>query len=231
MQYLGYAGCFYVIGIFDLITFAIVQFMYREGLWKKKESDSKPLMKRIKETYSFDISRKLKIFSVIAGLAGIGNQLSHTFSLPLYFAGKYGLAQQDIAIILTLHRFAMIPMLFSNRIIQKTGLRTIYPISLLAYASSFLLAGLINNVWVMVPIWLIHDMVGGSIRVPAHDTLVQGFARNESRARDTDTCQFIMEFMTMFAPIIAATLASINWDFMFLGGSALCLLQRHCSPS
>ncbi len=218
MEGLGYTGCFYIIAAFDLITFAIIIYTYKEGMWKKREKV--PLKTRLKETYSFNISRNLKIFSVVAGLHGIGNQLSHTFSLPLYFAGKYGLAQHDVALILALHRFAMVPMLFSNRLIQKTGLRTIYPIALLAYAFSFLLSGLVNNVWIMIPIWLIHDVVGGSIRVPAHDTLVQGFARSESRARDTDSQQFITEFMTMFAPMIAATLATISWDLMFLGGSA-----------
>lgn len=220
LNYFGFFGIFYTIALVNFIAFVFFIIYYKETFVKNEGQPRISLVKRIKQAYTFNISRDLMILSIIGGTFSIGNMLSHTFSLPLYFAGKYGLDDTTIAIILSLHRFSMFPMLFVGPVIKKMGVKRIYPIALTIYATSFLLSGLIHNLWIMVPIWLTHDLIGGSLRMPSYETLTQAFAREENRGKDTGQSYFITEIVSIVAPVLAGSLAALNWDYLFLGGAA-----------
>ena len=81
--------------------------------------------------------------------------------------------------------------------------------------------GFIDNVYVAVPVWLLHDIFGGSIQVPAGQILTQLNARDKNRGKDTNTIQLFSGLVGIIAPSLAGALITIDWDLIFIVGGLL----------
>ena len=64
-------------------------------------------------------------------------------------------------------------------------------------------------------VWLIHDIIGGSMWSPIRSTLVLRFSRDETRAFQVATVGAISSMGSVFGPIIAGYLANIDISLPF----------------
>jgi MFS family permease len=217
--HIGYSNCFFLIASIQIGISIGFSLFYRE---KKKIRQAKKIS--LKAVYSFDIHRNLKVLVVASILLSIGFQINHTFTLPLYFAGKYGMPTEDVAIMMSIHRLGFLTTFFASNFLNKVPLKKAYIYASLAFAISFLIVGLITlPIAVFIPIWLLHDLLGGGIWVTAREAILQKFARDETRGKDVNTFGAIHSLTTVITPSLAGALAAANWDYIFLGGGILCL--------
>ena len=94
-----------------------------------------------------------------------------------------------------------------------------------------LLTGVPMIISVLIPslipayaIWLLHDVIGASIRAPALQTLTQSYSRDESRGKDTNMTSAFRNIGMIIGPVIGGYLADININFPFLIGGIIIVL-------
>jgi len=164
LLFLGYQGSFISLGLILFVAFIIFQFV-RESSWPKVERKS------IKEMYSFDISRQLKLICGLNFLHGTGFSISHSvFIYTLFFRNKFALDPLTLSLVLGLHHFAFgPPMLILSRIFDDTNLnyKKVTMIGTLLTGAPMIISVFIPSLIPAFVIWLLHDVIGASIRAPA----------------------------------------------------------------
>jgi len=214
--YLGYLNLFFLLSGIEAAKFSLLLLYCDDRRGEKQRKLS------LKEAYSFKISRSLKILAVSSAMGAFGFGIAHGFLLPLYFAEKYGLNAAQISIITTIHRLCFLTTPVASSVIKRLGLRKTYILSTFAYAFSFLTVGLVTfPILIFLPIFLIHDLLGGGIRMTALSVIVQNLTAEETRGREINTFNAVQIPLTILAPSIAGALASINWDLTFVTGGLL----------
>jgi len=218
--YLGYLNIFFLLSGIEAAKFSLLLSYGDDRRGKKRRHLS------LREAYSFKISRSLKILALSSAIGAFGFGIAHGFLLPLYFAEKYGLNAAQISVITAIHRLSFLTTPAASSIIKKLGLRRTYILSILAYAFSFLTVGLITfPIIIFLPIFLIHDLLGGGIGMTALSVIVQNLTTEETRGREINTFNAVQIPLTILAPSIAGALASINWDLTFITGGLLYVIS------
>jgi len=230
----GYSGLFLLLAGIEVTKFLIL-FLYRENKKTERRRDLS-----LKEAYSFKLHRDLRVLAFSSAIGALGFGIAHGFLLPLYFVGKYGLDASQISVITAIHRLSFLTTPLADGVIRRLGLRRTYIFSTLAYAFSFLVVGLITfPIVVFVPIFLIHDLFGGGIRMTATNVIMQNLTDDEKRGRDINAFNAVQTPMTILAPSIAGFLAAASWDYIFVAGGLLytvslavfCFFLRGESPA
>jgi len=217
---LGYSGCFFLLAGVEIAKLPMI-LSYREG---RQEKAGKRIS--LREAYSFRIHRNLKILSLCSAIGALGFGIAHGFLLPLYLIGKYGLDTAQISIVTAVHRLAFLTTPSADKIIGRLGTRRTYMLSTLAYVVSFLSVGLITfPIVIFVPIFLIHDLLGGGIGMTAMSVMVQGLTADSRRGREVNAFNAIQTPMVVMAPVLAGMLAAASWDFIFIAGGLLYLVS------
>lgn len=218
--YLGYFNLFFLLSGIEAVKFSLLLF-YRDD---RQRTTQRRLS--LKEAYSFKISRSLKILALSSAISAFGFGIAHGFLLPLYFAEKYHLNAAQISAITAIHRLCFLTSPVANSVIKKLGLRRTYILSTFAYAFSFLTVGLITfPILIFLPIFLIHDLLGGGIRMTSLSVIVQNLTAEETRGREINTFNAIQIPLTILAPSIAGALASISWDLIFVTGGLFYIIS------
>jgi MFS family permease len=213
LAYLGYSELFFLLAAIELVKLAILLF-YRED---KQRKYTKKVS--VKDAYSFKLNKDLKVLAVTSAISALGFGIAHGFLLPLYFVGKYGLDVFQISVITAVHRLSFLTTPLAGTVIGRLGLRRTFIVSTLAYIVSFLAVGLVTfPIFVFVPIWLIHDLLGGGIGMTATNVMMQNLTENETRGRQINVYNAIQTPMTILAPSIAGFLAALSWDYIFIVG-------------
>jgi len=213
--YLGYLNLFFLLSGIEAAKFVLL-FFYHEGRCREKRRSLS-----LREAYSFKMGRGLKILALSSAIGAFGFGIAHGFLLPLYFAEKYGLDAAQISMITAIHRLCFLTTPVASSVIKRLGLKRTYIISTFAYAFSFLTVGLITfPILIFLPIFLIHDLLGGGIRMTALNVMVQNLTSDETRGREINAFNAVQIPLTILAPSIAGTLASINWDLIFVTGGS-----------
>jgi MFS family permease len=219
ISYLNFSGIFFILAIVEAIKFVILYF-YQED---KMKTDKKMSLRK---AYSFKIKRNLAILSLTSAISQLGFGIAHGFLLPLYFQGKYGLDFTQISILTVFHRLAFMTTPLAEKFIRKLGVRTTYILSTSAYAFSFLIIGFYTfPILLFVPLFLVHDLLGGGIGMTAMSFMTQNLTDDETRARQINTFNAIQTPMTILAPGISGILAAMNWDFIFVAGGLLYIVS------
>jgi len=86
-------------------------------------------------------------------------------------------------------------------------------------------SGLIPTFWPATIVWLLHDLVGAGIWVPIQSTLIQQYARENSRGADVAKAMAIAAIGSIFGPILAGYLYPISVDLPFIVGGAIIALS------
>jgi len=164
--------------------------------------------------------------SLSSAIGVLGFGIAHGFLLPLYFVGKYGLDAAQISIITAIHRLSFLTTPLSDKIIGRLGIRRTYIFSTLAYAVAFLSIGLVTfPIFIFVPVFLIHDLLGGGIRMTAMSVIVQNHTADSRRGREVNVFDTLQTPMAIIAPSLAGILAAKSWDLIFITGGLLFLVS------
>jgi len=218
--YLGYLNLFFLLSGIETTKFFLI-LVYRDNRSREKQRRFS-----LRDAYSFKISGGLKILALSSAISMFGFGIAHGFLLPLYFAEKYGLDAAQISVITAIHRLCFLTTPAASSVIKKLGLKRTYILSTLAYAFSFLTVGLITlPILIFLPIFLIHDLLGGGIRMTSLSVIVQNLTAEETRGREINTFNAVQIPLTILAPSIAGALASIDWDLTFLTGGLLYVIS------
>jgi len=220
MAYLDYSSCFFLLATVEIAKF-LTFFSYKES--KREKIDRKV---SLREAYSFRIQRDLRVLALSSAIGVLGFGIAHGFLLPLYFVGKYGLDVGQISVITAIHRLSFLTTPLASKVIRRLGIRRTYIFSTLAYAVAFLSVGLVTfPIFIFVPVFLIHDLLGGGIRMTAMNVIVQNLTTDSRRGREVNAFDAIQTPMAIMAPSLAGILAAESWDLIFITGGLLFLFS------
>ncbi len=217
LSILGYAGSYFLIALFQFIPFLIVMAAYKE-----KSNTSTSSRVSIKDMYNLDLRRNMWVimFATMLGLAGV--RLSHGFAEPLYFQAKYKLDATQIGLIIGLHRLSLaLPLLFVGTIMHKLDVKKAFILSTVVMSLFLLAMGLVENIFMALPLWLLHDVFGGSVFLPSIHVLTQLNARDGKRGKDVNTMDLLSGLVGIVTPSLTGALITVQWDLMFLVGGSL----------
>lgn len=213
---LGYSGLFFVLSGVEIATLLVI-LAYREN----RETRSGKTIS-LKEAYSFKLNWNLKVLSLSSAISALAFGIPHGFLLPLYFVGKYGLETAQLSVVTAIHRLSFLTTPLADKVIGRLGLRRTYILSSLAYAVSFSTVGLVSlPIYVFMPVFLIHDLLGGGIGMTAMNVMVQNLTDDDTRGREVNAMDAIRTPMAIVAPSIAGILAAASWDLIFIAGGLL----------
>jgi len=214
-------GAFLLIAMLEIIAFTSVVLIYKE----KRKS---PELSRcsFKQMYSLNVKRNMWVLMCAVSLFYVGIFLSHGFAQPLYFQAKYNLSTAQIGVITGLHRLSLaIPLFYTGTIMHKLRAKKAYVISAFTISVFLFGMGLANSLLLALPMWLLHDALGGSINVPIQEILIQKNARNSQRGKDANTMQLLLGLAAILTPSFSGFLITVNLDLIFIVGGALTSLS------
>jgi len=213
---LGYTGLFFVLSGVEIAKLLVI-LAYREH---RQTRSGKRIS--LREAYSFKLDRNLKVLLLSSAISALAFGIPHGFLLPLYFVGKYGLDAAQLSIVTAIHRLSFLTTPLADKVIRRLGLRRTYILSALAYAVSFLAVGFVSlPIYVFLPVFLIHDLLGGGIGMTAMNVMVQNLTDDDTRGREVNAMDAIRTPMAIAAPSIAGILAAASWDLIFIAGGLL----------
>jgi len=219
LTFFAFSGSYILMAVFQLLAFIVTLFVYKE---KSKIQKSNKVS--FKEMYDLHLNRNVWVLMFATALSFTGVSLSHGFAEPLFWEAKYALSKPQIGLIIGLHRLSLaLPLFVTGTIMQRLNVRKAYIYATLALTVSLIAMGLASNVYIAVPIWLLHDVFGGSIQVPASQILTQLNARDDKRGKDTNTMQMFSGLVSIVAPSLTGALITIKWDLIFIVGGFLIL--------
>ena len=217
LSFFAFSGSYILMAVFQLLAFVIILFVYKE---KSKIQKSSKIS--FKDMYDLHLKRNMWVLMFATTLSSTGVTLSHGFAEPLFWEAKYALSKPQIGLIIGLHRLSLaLPLFVTGMIMQRLSVRKAYIFATLALAVSLIAMGLVSNIYIAVPIWLLHDVFGGSLQVPASQILTQLNARDDSRGKDTNTMQMFSGLFSIVAPSLTGSLITIKWDLIFIVGGFL----------
>jgi hypothetical protein len=208
---IGFTNSFFVAGLLFIASLLVFVFSFREA--RTPSSDSSP--PSLRETFSLDLPRPLILLAASAFIFAVGLSVSHTFILPLFFAKKFGASVGQVAIILGLHRMTFLPLLVTGRVV-KYSLKRVYIFTMIFEGIVLSASGLVPGLVLSAAIWLLHDIFGASLWLPAQAQLIQHYARDEFRGKDVSRVMAIGALGWIFGPLIAGWAAPLSISLPFV---------------
>jgi len=217
LSFFTFTGSYFLMAVFQIAAFFAILFVYKEkSRARRKRSVS------FKDMYGLHLKRNMWVLMFAMAFYTVGFSLSHGFVEPLFWEGKYALPKPYIGLVIGLHRLSLaLPLFVTGSLVQRLDMKKAYIFSSLTLALLITPMGFIDNVYLAVMIWLLHDLLGGSIQIPVGQILTQLNARDVNRGRDTNTMQLLSGLASVVAPSLSGALITINWDLIFIVGGLL----------
>ncbi len=160
----------------------------------------------LSDVFALDLPRPLVVLTVFGFIFTLGLSISHCFVMQLFWSRQFGASMPLIGIILMLHRLTIaLPMLFVGWAVKKR-LKEIFIIFVSLEGLALLASGLIPGFLSVAIVWLTHDLFGAGVWVPIQSTLIQRYAREETRGRDVSKVYAIGSLGWIFGPLIAGAI-------------------------
>ncbi|UCC67533.1 MAG: MFS transporter [Armatimonadota bacterium] len=160
--------------------------LYRE---RDRKPEARPTATRLRDLFSWDMHRNLKVITVSFFIFNIGMWTSHSFIMPLFFTEKFEASRYTVSWVLMLHRLtAVLPLMLIGRL----HLRYLKAAYMLAWVvEGLILSGsaLIPNFHWAAAVWLLHDIVGGGVWLPVQNMVIQQYTRPDRRALELGKIQ------------------------------------------
>jgi predicted MFS family arabinose efflux permease len=137
---------------------------------------------RLRDLFSLDLHRNLKVIMVSFFIFNIGFTTSHCFIMPLFFSEKFGVSESAVSVVMLLHRVTIgLPLLLAGTL----AIRNLKA----AYIGALTIEGIIISASAVIPnflgasaVWLLHDLVGAGIWIPVQQQIIQDHTRSDQRA-------------------------------------------------
>jgi len=160
---------------------------------------------------SLGMNRNLWVITIAAGVMMLGISISHCFIMPLFFARKFHADESLVGIVMTAHRLSLgVPLLFFSGRLYGRNLKGLYMATVAVQGLTTLASSMIPHFWIASGVWLLHDLFGAGVWVPIQSTLIQVYARDDSRGLDVGTSLAISSLGGVVGPYIAGWLASAS---------------------
>ena len=145
----------------------------------------------------------LAVLAVSSLIFTVGLSASHCFVMQLYWAERFGASASTTGVILMLHRFTIaLPLLLLTWRAQK-WLRRVFVVFLTVEGLVLVASGFIPHLWVAAAVWLLHDLFGAGVWMPAQSALIQRYSREGRRGADMSTVFAIGSLGWVGGPLIA----------------------------
>jgi len=221
LLYLGFQRSFLALSLVLLGSFVVF-------LTVREPSRPKVERKSIREMYSFDISRQLKIICVYNLIFGIGFAVCHSvFIYTLFFLKKFAVDPITLSLILGIHHFGFgLTLIFVSRLFGKPSLnlKKVLISSNLLFGLSYIVTALIPSLITAYAVWLLHNILGSAFYYPTQQTLTQNFSRDDTRGKDVNMTAASMSIGQAIGPIIGGYLAEIDISLPFIVGGIIVAL-------
>jgi MFS family permease len=171
------------------------------------------------------LPRNLKVIAASSFIFTLGLSSSHSFIMPLFFAGRFGMSQGTVAWIMFGHRLTIaLPMLVVGQLPIR-NYKASYILTMVIEGVAVGAAALIPGAALATGVWLLHDLIGAGIWAPIQNTIVQQYSRPEARGLDVGRVAAIGLVGAIFGPFIAGYLAQVRIWWPFLVSGALMALS------
>ncbi len=204
MVTLGTGGNLVLAGALMALGFVGFWGLYRE---RDREEGAVPTTSRLRDLFSFDMHRNLKIVTVSFFIFNIGMWTSHSFIMPLFFTEKFGASRYVVSWVLMLHRLtAVVPLMLIGRL-HLRHLKAAYMVAWTVEGIILSGSALIPSFHAAAAVWLLHDLVGGGVWVPVQNMVIQQYTRPDRRALELGKIQAYGGIGTMIGPWLAGVLS------------------------
>jgi len=166
--------------------------------------------------FSLDMHPNLRILLITGVIFAVGNQLSHSFYLPLFFRQHLHADPRVVAVIMILHRLTIaLPMLLVGYLPIK-NLRAWYIVTLILEGVTMAASAVIPQFYLATGVFLLHDFIGASIWTPIQATLIQRYSRDERRGMEVGKVLAWGGLGAIVGPLGAGLLAKLGTGLPFL---------------
>ena len=177
-----------------------------------------PKRSALREIMAVDLSLQLVIMTVSMFVFNIGLSCSHCQVMPLFFRDKFGLENDAVGWIMAGHRFTIgIPLILVGQVVKRP-MKWVYLTFMVVEGLVLSASGLIPNPWVAIGVWLLHDLIGAGIWIPTQTTLLQQFAKPESRGAEVSKVMALSYIGFVLGPPLAGFLYDIEVGLPFVVG-------------
>ncbi len=191
--------------------------LYRE---RGREGEATPTGGRLRDLFSWDMHRNLKVITVSFFIFNIGMWTSHSFIMPLFFSEKFGVSPYAVSWVLMLHRLtAVVPLMLIGRL-HLRYLKAAYMLAWLVEGLILSGSALISGFHLAAAVWLLHDLIGAGIWIPVQNLIIQDHTRPDRRALELGKIQAYGGIGTIIGPWLAGVLSDhigVSAPF-FVGG-------------
>ena len=221
--WLGFRKTFFFSAVLVFFAFLMLIFFFREEENDRPPAEKLPLSK----LYNFNLPRPLKIIAFSSFIFTIGTACSHSFVMPLFFTEKFGVNQSMASVIMAIHRLLLgLPMVFSGLIVKsEVNYKKMYLWFVIIEGLIMSVSSLIPNFALATIVWFGHDYVGAAFWAPIQSTLIQRYARHESRAYDVSKVAAFSTLGWIIGPLLAGWLAPINIGAPFFVSGIIMMLS------
>jgi MFS family permease len=154
--------------------------------------------------------REIKILALGGFIFGVGLSASHFYLPPLFFSQKFGLAAHQVAQIQLVHTLSHVPGLFLVGWLVRRRLKRWFFWTLLVEGLLMIGVGAFETLAPTVIFWWSHDLIGASLWVPVQWTLIQRYARPDSRGLDASVVPAFTALGGILGPFLAGVLADLR---------------------
>ena len=178
-----------------------------------------------REFVAADLDPRLVHMTVAIFIFNIGLSASHSQIPPLFFQDKFGFSKDVVAWIMAGHRLTIaLPLLLVGQVVTRP-MKWLYVTFVLVEGLILSVSGMIPAAWLATSVWLLHDLIGAGIWIPTQLTLMQQFAKPESRGAEVSKVMALSSLGLVLGPPLAGVLYERSVSLPFIVGGAFIALS------
>ena len=154
--------------------------------------------------------REIRILALGGFIFGISISASHYYVPPLFFTQKFGLGPERVAQIQLVHLLSHVPGLLLVGWVVRRRLKSWFFWTLLLEGVLVAFVGCFDTLAPTLAFWWTHDLIGASLWVPVQWSLIQRYARPESRGLDASVVPAVTALGGILGPVLAGYLADLR---------------------
>jgi len=172
----------------------------------------------LRQLFSFDMHWNLKVITVSTFIFNVGLTTSHSFIMPLFFSGKFGMSAQTVSWVMIGHRVTIaLPLLMAGTLAVRK-LKSVYIWTLALEGAVVWVSALMPTFWGSAGVWLLHDLIGAGVWIPIQNQIIQDYTDPENRALQMGKILAFGGVGTVIGPFLAGQLSTWTTQPLFEGG-------------
>jgi len=216
---LGTGGNLRLAGGMLALGFVAFWAIFRE---RPSVSDAPPRPSRLRDLFSLDMHRNLKVITLSVFIFNVGLMTSHSFVMPLFFSEKFGVSEYTVSWIMVAHRLTIaLPLLVAGSLPIR-NLKGVYIWTLAVEGAVLSASAVIPNFYGAAIVWLLHDLLGAGVWIPVQNLIIQDYTDPDQRALQLGKILAYGGIGTIIGPGLAGVLSEfVNISAPFFASGIL----------